>query len=126
MSYADDRRAAAEAIRALRAEVRWKPGKAAAHLVKRKAQGHLPASATLDEYNGLVVGVLNGLDNSVYRYPFGGRDFYAVRGEAQGRDWLVIFGADGVMETAFPPDDMTDYLINRGFVPMGPVRMVVT
>jgi hypothetical protein len=37
---------------------------------------------------------------------------------------LVIFGEDGVLETAFPPDDFTDYLTKRGFVRLGRMEEV--
>ena len=40
-------------------------------------------------------------------------------GATHNREWLVIFGGDGLMETAFPPEDMDDYIERRGFVLLG-------
>jgi hypothetical protein len=33
--------------------------------------------------------------------------------------WLVIFDRDGILETAFPPDDLVTYPEKRGFVLLG-------
>jgi len=43
----------------------------------------------------------------------------------RGKEWLVIFGAGGVMETAFPPENIDDYLEHRGFVPLGRIEEVL-
>lgn len=40
-------------------------------------------------------------------------------------EWLVIFGSGGVMETAFPPRDIDDYLYRRGFVRVGIIEEVL-
>jgi hypothetical protein len=104
--------------------VQWKPGKGEQHLAKRKAMGHLTEEATMDDYNTLIGESLNNADNLVYHYPFGLRDYYAVSGDIKGVAWLVIFGEDGVLETAFPPDDMADYLTKRGFVSLGRLEEV--
>ena len=86
--------------------------------------GYLPDGATVDDYNALISSVLSQPGNLVYYYPFGMRDYYAVGGEVQGALWLVLFGADGMMETAFPPDNLADYLTKHGFVPLGPMEEV--
>jgi hypothetical protein len=39
--------------------------------------------------------------------------------------WLVIFGSNGLMETAFPPVDLEDYLERRGFILLGKVEEVL-
>ena len=38
---------------------------------------------------------------------------------------LGIFGRGGVMETAFPPENMDEYLTTRGFVLLGRVEEVL-
>jgi len=48
----------ADAIRSVRSQVRWKPGSAVRHLLKRKLRGHLPSEATLDDYERMVWTVL--------------------------------------------------------------------
>jgi len=51
--------------------------------------------------------------------------FYAVRGFKADNEWLVIFGQGGDMETAFPPENMDEYLATRGFVLLGRVEEVL-
>ena len=48
-----------------------------------------------------------------------------MRGLSHNREWLVIFGKGGIMETAFPPEDADDYAERRGFVLLGPVEEVL-
>ncbi|MBI3988871.1 MAG: hypothetical protein HY347_04560 [candidate division NC10 bacterium] len=55
-------------------------------------------------------------------YAFGAVRYYAVRGSVEGVEWLVIFTKEGVVETAFPPEAMEEYLAKRGFALMGTVR----
>lgn len=113
---------AASAIRELRRAIRWKPGKAAQHLAKRKVRRHLPEAATLDDYNATIRALLAGQENAVYYYPFGGQNYYAVSGSSEGTPWLVIFSSDGILETAFPPRDLRGYVERRGFVTLGRIK----
>lgn len=108
-----------EAIQKIRKKVQWKPGKDAVHLKKRQALKHLPSSASLSDYEKMVHFIVGAEDNALYLYDFKGSHYYAVRGFAQDREWLVIFGQGGVMETAFPPEETDDYLERRGFVFLG-------
>jgi hypothetical protein len=41
-----------------------------------------------------------------------------------GMAWLVIFDRDGILETAFPPDDLVTYLEKRGFVLLGKMQEI--
>ena len=61
----------------------------------------------------------------MYLYDFMGIYYYAVRGFVGGNEWLVIFGRDGLMETAFPPQDMDEYLEHRGFVFLGRIEEIM-
>ena len=106
--------AASEALRRLQDQVRWKPGKDTQHLAKRKALGHLPAIASVETYNALAHLLLTN-PGMVYRYHFRGVDYFAARGHIHDLEWLVIFDRSGLVETAFPPDDMDRYLTERGF-----------
>jgi len=51
------------------------------------------------------------MDKTLFTYmsEFSGDHYYVARGVTQNREWLVIFGGGGLMETAFPPEDMDDY-----------------
>jgi len=116
---------AASALAAVRREIRWKPGKDVDHLEKRKAMGHLPQGSSLEDYNSLIGRLVAEEGNLVYLYEFGGTRYYAVRGKLQGVEWLVIFARDGLIETAFPPDDIGSYLGKRGFHPLGKIGEVL-
>ena len=113
------RQAVAQALRHLRQQVQWKPHKEAQHLTKRKRMGHLHGEATVDDYNALISVVVHEADSLLYHYPFSTRDYYAVSGQVEGVTWLVIFGIDGILETAFPPRDLDTYLTKRGFELLG-------
>lgn len=119
-----DRREAAAALKALKQRVQWKPGKALSHLEKRKGMGHLGAEVTSEEYNRLIQSLVEEEGSRVYVYRFGSERYYAVRGTVRTVEWLVIVTREGVVETAFPPDSVDQYLRRRGFVLMGALREV--
>lgn len=115
---------AAASLGLLRQHLQWKPGKEFPHLEKRKRMGHLAADVSLQEYNGLIQGLVKEAGNLVYLYRFGAERYYAVRGDIDGQEWLLIVTKAGVIETAFPPDAMERYLQRRGFIAMGTIREV--
>lgn len=114
-----------EALRAIRSKVCWKPGKDVVHHQKRQKMGHLSALCSLAGYEDQIYDIVRNGQNIVYLYDFRGIYFYAVRGFKAENEWLVIFGRDGVMETAFPPENMDEYLATRGFVVLGRVEEVL-
>lgn len=61
----------------------------------------------------------------VYLYGFGAERYYAVRGRVNNTDWLVIATSAGVVETAFPPQTIDEYLKKRGFVLLGTIQEVL-
>ena len=63
--------------------------------------------------------------NVVYLYEFNETHYYAIRGFSQNKEWLIIFGVEGVMETAFPPNDIDEYLEHRGFIFLGHIEEVL-
>jgi len=109
------------AIESIRRQVVWKPGKGRQHLVKRQAMNHLPADSTLADYNQLIQSVASEDTHEVYRYVFGQDYYYGIVGDALNTKWLILFNPKGIMETAFPPDDLQAYLNKRGFEHLGKV-----
>lgn len=95
-----------------------------AHLEKRRRMGHVPPAASLDGYEMIITQLVSG-NSILYLYEYSGRHFYALRGFFEATEWLVIFGTGGLMETAFPPDNMDDYLCRRGFVLIGSLEEVM-
>lgn len=112
-------------VQSIRQRILWKKGKDHAHLIKRRKMGHISKTASLDDYEMIISQLVRG-NNILYVYEFSGKYFYAVRGFWEDKEWLVIFGSGGLMETAFPPDDMDDYLSRRGFVLIAPLEEVLT
>lgn len=87
--------------------------------------GHIPLSAKTLDYEKTILHVVTDDNNILYLYEHRGVNYYALRGFIQEKEWLVIFGAGGIMETAFPPDDMDGYLNKRGFTLIGPIKEVL-
>jgi len=115
----------ADALRRVRAQLRWKPGRDIAHLRKRQRRGHLLAEASMETYNQLIQNLVHAPDSLAYRYPVGEHSYYAIRGRVEQREWLVIFDVQGVLETAFPPTDIEGYLSRQGFEYVGTVGEIL-
>lgn len=113
---------AAAAIRMVRHHVRWKPGKDVQHLEKRIRRDHLAPGTSLDQYNQLIQRILADPESDVYHYPFGQADYFSVISEINGKQWLVLVSAKGVMETAFPPDDLRDYIVQSKYFFLGKLK----
>ena len=111
-----------EAIRLLQDQVQWKPGKDSQHLIKRIALGHLPPGATVAEYNALIRRVVQTPAAEVFVYRWSATDYLTVVAAVDGIRWLVMCGLDGVMETAFPPEDPETYLADTRFIRLGTLK----
>ena len=110
---------ALNAVREARNEVIWKPNKGLSHLIKRIRLGHLPAKATLTDYERIIGEVLNSGKAKLYLFSYKSKAYPTLMAEVSGEYWLVMIGLDGVMETAFPPDDPEDYLADPAFIYVG-------
>jgi hypothetical protein len=108
-----------EAITLARSQVTWKPGKAEPHLAKRIRLGHLPADASLSDYESRIVNILTTPDANVYIYEFGEVIYPTVVTQVEQNIWLVMITINGVLETAFPPDSPEEYLSNSSFSYIG-------
>ena len=115
----------ANAVRSVRAQVRWKPGSAVRHLLKRKLRGHLPSGATLDDYERMVWTVLRDPQAQVYLYRYRDTPYVAVVAVIEQRHWLVIFAMDGVMESAYVVERPEQYLSHPAFAYMGSLSEVM-
>ncbi len=114
-----------DTLHCIRKTVQWKPGKDILHLKKRQKMNHLSLSSSLLDYNKVISALIGNEQNIIYLYEFRGIYYYAVRGFIHEKEWLAIFGANGVMETAFPPENIDYYLERRGFVPLGRMKEVL-
>ncbi len=107
------------AIRQVRNQVRWKPNKAQSHIEKRIRLGHLPPVTTLTDYEVLIHAVLHHSEAVVYGFRYANVLYPTVVAPQQGQLWLVMFGLDGIMETAFPLDDPIIYFQNPKYQRFG-------
>lgn len=115
------RRALLAAIKQVRSEIKWKPGKAAPHLSKRIRLGHLPDNASLTEYEAIIAVVVNDPQAQLYLFIYGEAIYPTMVKNVEGKLWLVMIGLDGVIETAFPPTEPENYLANEAFVYIGTI-----
>lgn len=97
-------------IEEVRTEIRWKPGSAARHLLKRKLRGHLRSDATLADYEQIIQSVLTTSDATVYLYWHEDVAYPTIVCSLAGKLWLVMFSIDGIMETAFVVENPDSYL----------------
>ncbi len=114
-----------EVIYQVQQEIQWKPGKGDSHLAKRISLGHLSSGATLAEYEAIIRAVLLHPEAEVYLFQFHETYYPAVAATYRGRVWLVMFGMNGVMETAFPPDQPDVYLQDAKYHLIGPIREIL-
>ena len=122
MSEAVDLALLRRAIRYIRKQINWKPGKAQAHLDKRISRGHLGSKTTLAEYEAIITTVLFHPDAVVYVYRYGVTDYPTVVAPCGGRLWLVMVGPEGIMEMAFPPDDTGTYFSDPRYIFVGKLK----
>ncbi|QKY70209.1 hypothetical protein [Lentibacillus sp. CBA3610] len=104
----------------------WKPGKGEGHLIKRKELGHIPNDFTLDDYNNLIKRIVNNNLNELYLYykKFFDQHYFAIGDDE--RNWEVIAGEDGVMETAYEITDAAyeHHFKKEGYVYLGVIKEV--
>lgn len=115
----------AAAIRLVQDRVRWKPGSAVAHLLKRRLRGHLPADATLADYERIISTIVTDDGATVYIYWHAGTPYATVVAIIEDRHWLVMFALDGVMETAYVVENPDHYLSKPEFERLGSVSEVL-
>jgi len=107
------------AIEAVRKKVRWKADSAERHLQKRKLRGHLPATAMIEDYELVILSVLQDESAQVFRYWYNRLPYVAMAATVQSQTWLVMFSYEGVMESAFVVERPKRYLSKPGFEQIG-------
>ncbi len=111
------------ALQQVQTQIRWKPGKDYGHLNKRKDRGHLPPQTKLAEYEAIIGAVVRHPEAFIYIYRYGLKDYPTVVAPYEGQIWMVMFGPDGIMETAFPPDEPNTYFdMDPRYIPVGHIK----
>jgi hypothetical protein len=108
-----------KAIKAVRENIRWKVNSAERHLQKRKLRGHLPETATLEDYEHIILTVLQNESAQVFRYWYNRVPYVTMVATVRSGQWLVMFSYDGVMESAFIVERPKHYLSKPGFEKIG-------
>lgn len=114
------------AIRQVKSKIQWKTGKDLTHLRTRINYGHLPASATISTYEAIIMSVIAAPSSHVYVFRWKHDLYPTIVGKYQEVFWLVMFGLNGIMETAFPPSDPESYLADPRFEYVGVLQEVLT
>jgi hypothetical protein len=70
-------------------------------------------------YENIIHGILADKAAEVYVYTWEANIFPTVVGDYNHEKWLVMFSLSGIMETAFPPTDVEEYLSNPRFQKLG-------
>ena len=99
----------ADAIHQVRQQVRWRSGKDRIHLTKRIKLGHLLPGTAVADYNAIIQYIVKDNEAMVYVFQFDNTYYPTVVTMYQQQIWLAMFGMDGIMETAFPPEKPEDY-----------------
>ncbi len=108
-----------KAIRLVCSEVRWKPDSAERHLRKRKRRGHLSLTATIEEYEDIILSVVQDESAQVYLYWYDRVAYVTVVAAVDEQQWLVMFAYDGLLESAFVLERPERYLSKPGFEKIG-------
>lgn len=106
-------------IEQLKTQLVWKPQKAEIHLKKRIARKHLPSTSTIDDYESIILSIINNPEAQLYIYQDNDWIYPTIVAKYKNRLWLIMFSMEGIMETAFPPDNPTSYLGQLSFKYLG-------
>ncbi|MBN1286031.1 MAG: hypothetical protein JXB47_11590 [Anaerolineae bacterium] len=115
------RQAVADAIWALHAMVRWAPGEDITNLEACKASGRLHPGATLTDQLTMIEDEIVVDDNLVFYYHDASEPRGVIVFRRAGRDWIIRFTLDGVIETARPLLEVPAYLAQSQLERLGTV-----
>ena len=62
----------------------------------------------MTDYEALILRIVRTPTATVFAYRWGETLYSTVVAEVEGGPWLVMMGLNGLMETAFPPEDPGD------------------
>ena len=109
------------ALQMIQTEIRWKPGSLDRHLQSRKRRTHLPADATIADYEAIIRQIVAQPLNQVYIFRITTESYVTVVESSADRPWLVMFDLTGLMETAFIVENPSSYLNKAEFLRLGTI-----
>jgi hypothetical protein len=83
------------------------------------------SATTVSDYNTIIQHIVRDNEATVYVFQFGNTYYPTIVTIYQKRVWLVMFGMDGIMETAFPPDKPEDYFKGPSFQLVGKLEDIL-
>jgi hypothetical protein len=113
------------AINFVKESIKWRPNKDQLHLEKRVRLNHLPMMATLSDYNDIIRLIIHDESATVYLFHFDNIVYPVVVTSYENKVWLAMFGMDGVMETAFPPDKPDEYFQDSRYQLIGTLKDII-
>lgn len=99
----------------------WKEGSLQGHVAKRIRRKDLPPGTTAQDYEALILNILNNLENAVIFYFEEGfkQDYFVFT----NYEWIVMIGENCVMETAMPPKNVRKYTApEKGYTYLGTIE----
>ncbi len=108
-----------QSIEKAKCQIFWKPNKANPHLLKRIRLNHLPANATLNDYENIIQSILANPEAQVYIYTYDLDLYPTLAAYNQNRLSLLMLTAEGIIEIAFPPSNPSNYFSNPAFTYLG-------
>ncbi|MGY6529566.1 MAG: hypothetical protein ACXITR_06520 [Cyanobacterium sp.] len=109
-------------IEKLKSQLIWKPQKAEIHLKKRIARKHVHSTCTIDEYESIILSIINKPEAQLYVYQDNNWIYPTIVSRYKNRLWLAMCNMEGIMETAFPPDNPDSYFGKLSFKYLGIVK----
>ena len=113
------------AIDFVKESVTWRPNRDQVHLEKRVRLGHLPSGTTLADYNSIIQLIVNDENATIYLFQFDNISYPVVVTTDKEQVWLVMFGMNGIMETAFPPDKPDKYFRDSRYQLIGELKDII-
>jgi len=104
-----------QSIITARTQICWKPNKANPHLLKRIRLNHIPINSTLEDYEDIIQSILANPESQVYVYVYNIDLYPTLTAYYKSKLWLVMLTSEGIVETAFPPSNPSNYLSNPAF-----------
>jgi hypothetical protein len=112
-----------KAIQIVQSQLIWKPDSAERHLRKRISRGHLPVTATLADYEGVIQAIVHQPTAQVYLYwhssSAGLVAYVTLVGAVDDKRWLVMFDLAGTLESAYVVERPQYYLTEPEFEQIG-------
>ncbi|MGP7817401.1 hypothetical protein [Niallia sp. 01092] len=92
--------------------------------INERTENKIPADWELKDYSNLIMNIMNNIDNDIHLYHL--QTFEQEYFVFDDGYWIVIIGANRIVDTAFYCNNTKNYLHpNKGYKYLGKVREVL-